>query len=385
MTHRRSWVLIAGTMYWMLNSDYPSSNWGSIDVDGRWRLTHYAMAQSYSPLLVTAVVATLPGAETPPPPPPAPTCQRHFDMNREGTTVSQFHVTSPSDCCVACGNATSVAARSGGGGHCEAYSWLGGLCFLSNSSGYHRADTRNLVSGLCTENACTKTACSTCSTPEPPVGGVRSLIVHVANDWFGPDRSAEPIDSSAVTIELIRFSDAKSVVLDHQASPIQSGSGAVIYSAPVADVLRGSRGLCGSVSDCFALARFRPGIGGLGAITNTDGGLALLSNFKNLALRSANVTLTCTAARSIGGGSGGTVTLAADAVTLYAVVTSSLRGRFDRNGVLLQPGVQTGLMFLPWGQEVEAGAGGDPEEAAAAFCASLTVEAVNLGSVTTVV
>ena len=49
-----------------------------------------AIAQCYSPLMVSAVVVTLPGNHMPPSPPfpPASTCQRHFDMNNEGTTIA---------------------------------------------------------------------------------------------------------------------------------------------------------------------------------------------------------------------------------------------------------------------------------------------------------
>ena len=44
--HLKRWMLgTMGMMYWMLNSPYPSANWGSIDVDGNWRLTHYGNAQ----------------------------------------------------------------------------------------------------------------------------------------------------------------------------------------------------------------------------------------------------------------------------------------------------------------------------------------------------
>ena len=45
------------------------------------------------------------------------------------------------------------------------------------------------------------------------------------------------------------------------------------------------------------------------------------------------------------------MTLRADVVVLYATVSSSARGRFDRNGVLLRPGVGTELTFSPWGPD----------------------------------
>jgi hypothetical protein len=257
-----------GTMYWMLNSDYPSPNWGSVDVEGNWRLTHYAMAQCYSPLLVTAVVATLLGSEPPPPPPRAsPTCQRHFDMNKEGTTISQFDAASPNDCCAACGKRTAAEA----GGACKAYSWLGGHCYLSNSSGYHSADPRDLVSGLCTDSACTTAACSKCGSAGPMK--IRSLVVHLANDHYAADGGSAAVGSSALKLELIRFADGASMELPLASSPpVQSGSGAVMYSAAVADVLRTSHGLCDSVAVCFALATFRDTATRAGAIANTDGG-----------------------------------------------------------------------------------------------------------------
>ena len=68
------------------------------------------------------------------------------------------------------------------------------------------------------------------------------------------------------------------------------------------------------------------------------------------------------------------VNLTADAVALYVTVSSSVRGRFNRNAVLLRPGVETTLAFLPWGVR--------PSNAA--FQASLSVQGVNLGTVKSV-
>ena len=68
-----------GTMYWMLNSDYPSPSWGSVDESGNWRLTlcHARMLFAY---IVSAVVMS-PGPAASPTPLPSKTCQTHFDMN----------------------------------------------------------------------------------------------------------------------------------------------------------------------------------------------------------------------------------------------------------------------------------------------------------------
>jgi hypothetical protein len=318
------------------------------------------MVQCYSPLLVSAVVMTLAGPSNhtpaPSPPPPSPTCQRHFDMNKEGTTIAKIRLASPGHCCEACGS------RSGGA--CEAYSFLNGLCYLSNSSTYHSADNRDLVSGLCTHGACTTAVCTKCGSSAAQKKKVRSLVVHIANDHYSANGSSAAVDSSALKLELIRFSDGKSMELPLASSqPVQSGSGAAVYSTAVEDVLKSSQGLCASVADCFALATFATPPPGGGAITNGEGGLALLANFKDLHLQSANVTLTT---------SGLTVTLKADAVTLYATVSSSVRGRFDRNAILLRPGVASKLTFLP---REEVGGGG------ASFASTLHLEAVNLGSV----
>ena len=317
-----------------------------------------AMAQCYSPLMVSAVVVTLPGNYTPPSPPspPSPTCQRHFDMNKEGTTIAIVPSSSPKDCCTTCGKRRATAS-----GACEAYSWLDGQCYLSNSSSYNKTDPRDLVSGLCIDGACTTAACSTCEGPSTGPTKIRSLVVHVANDHHTTNGSSAAVDSSALKLVLVRFSDGKSMELPLASSqPVQSGSGTVVYSSSVADVLQSSQGLCDSIGDCLALATFRDSPSGV--IANREGGLALLANFKELHLRSSNVTLTT---------SGLTVTLTTDAVTLYATVSSSARGRFDRNGVLLRPGVETKLTFVPW------------EVSGASFALSLRVEAVNLGSVKT--
>ncbi len=42
-----------GTLFWQLNDNWPVSSWSSIEYNGRWKLLHYVMARSYSPVLVT--------------------------------------------------------------------------------------------------------------------------------------------------------------------------------------------------------------------------------------------------------------------------------------------------------------------------------------------
>ena len=346
-----------GTMYWTLNSDYPSSSWGSIDVTGSWRLTHYAIAQAYSPLLLSLAAMSLPSNATPPAPsPPSPTCQRNFDMNKEGTTISTTKEATPAACCASCG----------GNAACKAFTWLSGSCYLSNSAGYHSADGRPLISGLCTGGACSPTTCAKCS------GGlaapsVRSLVLHVANDHHSqPD---VPFDTSALKLELVRFADGKSVELDLSGQQIvQSGSGKVIYSRAVADVLRASGGLCASAAECLALATFRDYLAP--AVANTEGGLALLGNFKSLGLKTANIK----AVASCSVAEGCSVALTSDAVALYATLSSSLQGRFSTNGVLLRPNTPRKLAFLPF----EGHAFGF-QFSAANFSSTLSLQAVNLG------
>jgi hypothetical protein len=349
-----------GTMYWMLNSDYPSPSWGSVDEDGNWRLTHYAMREAYSPVLASAVVMYLPGSAAPPPPPPPPpssTCQTHFDMNADGTTITTFAAATPADCCAACGTQTQ----------CKAYSWLNGKCFLSNSSGYHHADPRPLVSGLCTNSSCTRVVCSACKAD--PGGSAaattRSLVVHIANDHYAFDGSSSPVDASSLHLELIRFRDGQSVDLALTANQsVQSGTGGVVFTAPVDDLLNATGGFCTSSADCFALATFRDADAQADdrPILNMEGGLALLANFKDLSLPTANINVTIEDYR---------VTLTADAVALYVTVSSSVRGRFKRNAVLMRPGVALTFDFLPW----------NDEPSNATFAASLSVQGVNVGNV----
>ena len=45
-----------GSLYWTVNSDYSGLDWGSLDVDGRWRLTHHMIQQVYAPLMLSTVV-----------------------------------------------------------------------------------------------------------------------------------------------------------------------------------------------------------------------------------------------------------------------------------------------------------------------------------------
>ena len=346
-----------GTMYWTLNSDYPSSSWGSIDVTGSWRLSHYAIAQAYAPLLLSLTAMSLPSNATPPAPsPPSSTCQRNFDMNKEGTTISTTKDATPAACCALCG----------GNAACKAYTWLSGSCYLSNFAGYHRADGRPLISGLCTGGACSAATCAKCS------GGraaptERSLVLHVANDdHIQPD---VPFDASALKLELVRFADGASVELPLSGQQIvQSGSGKVIYTRAVADVLSASGGLCASSAECLALATFRDPPAP--AAANMEGGLALLGNFKSLGLKMANIkaVASCSAAE------GCSVALTSDAVALYVTLSSSLRGRFSTNGVLLRPHTPRKLAFLPF----ELHAVGF-EFGAANFSSTLSLQAVNLG------
>lgn len=346
-----------GTMYWMMNSDYPSPSWGSIDEDGNWRLTHYAMRECYSPVLVSAVVMSLPGRAATPPPPASPTCQTHFDMNAFGTTITQQSAATPADCCAACGMQTQ----------CKAYTWLNQRCYLSNSSGYHHADPRPLVSGLCTNGSCTKETCSAC-VPGPTTA--RALVVHIANDHYAANGRNIPIAASSLRLELVRFEDGQSVELSLAANQsVESGSGEVVFSTPVDELLKGTHGFCTSVANCFALATFHKPDAQANSHTtsadvfNLEGGLALLANFKDLRLPTANITVAVA--------HGNRVILTADAVALYVTVSSSVRGRFDKNGVLLRPGVDATFVFLPWGEE--------PSKAA--FAASLSVQGVNIGKV----
>ena len=49
-----------------------------------------------------------------------------------------------------------------------------------------------------------------------------------------------------------------------------------------------------------------------------------------------------------------TVVLTSNAVALFVMVHSSLRGRFDRNGVLLLPGLSVELAFISWGPQQDS-------------------------------
>ena len=75
-------------------------------------------------------------------------------------------------------------------------------------------------------------------------------MLHVANDHH----SSIPFDTSALKLELISFVDGKSVELLLSGQQIvQSGSGKVIFSRAVADVLSASGGLCASAVHKYPL------------------------------------------------------------------------------------------------------------------------------------
>ena len=86
----------------------------------------------------------------------------------------------------------------------------------------------------------------------------------------------------------------------------------------------------------------------------------------------ATATVTAT---GLPAGSTHGVVLSSDAVALFVMVHSTLRGRWSDNGVLVLPGEPTTLGFMPWG----AAPGG-----AKAFGASLHVDVANAGSVVSV-
>ena len=64
-----------------------------------------------------------------------------------------------------------------------------------------------------------------------------------------------------------------------------------------------------------------------------------------------------------------TVSLESDAVALFVALTSSVYGRFDRNGVLLVPAELQRLRFVAW-EDFDL----------AAFKAGLDVQGVNVAS-----
>ena len=65
-------------------------------------------------------------------------------------------------------------------------------------------------------------SCSTCEGPSTGPTKIRSLVVHVANDHCATDGSSAAVDSSALKLELIRFSDGKSMEL-----PLASTRGSI--------------------------------------------------------------------------------------------------------------------------------------------------------------
>ena len=152
---------------------------------------------------------------------------------------------------------------------------------------------------------------------------------------------------------------------------MQSGTGRVVLNLPVAQVLRAAK--CASTADCFALATVP---GSSGTQINREGGLALLANFPDLRLPNANIKYQTALTEN----NTHVVVLTSDHVALFAVVRSSFRGKFDRNGVLLLPGEPQTFRFIPWGADLSSTAAeSDFIIPTPAFQASLTLDAVNLG------
>ena len=364
---------------------------------------HYFMRQSYSPLMVSAIATESSGSsgakcghclghckagEEPaggckypcetgsagqccvpcnappaPPSPPTPTCQPHFDMNGDPqNTIQKTPANSPAACCVECGTTKGCAAFTFDGSS---------TCWMTNVTTYHKADSRQppITSGVCTGGACTKAACGKC-TPFGPatLPSTRRLVVHVANDRI----SSGAFDASRIKLELISFADGQKRELPF--TPVEptvpANAGAVVYSQPVADVLKQAPA-CSAAADCFALAtiRDRPH----DDLTSNTGGLALLANFPSLNLKPAKVTARITTTGLPAGSTHGVV-LSSDVVALFVMVHSTLRGRWTDNGVLLLPGEPTTLGFMPWEAAPDA----------KAFGASLHVDVANAGSAVSV-
>jgi hypothetical protein len=123
----------------------------------------------------------------------------------------------------------------------------------------------------------------------------------------------------------------------------------MIFSEPVGSVLR--QGHCATAGDCCAVISAHPNA----SVTqvNTDGGFVIFTHFPDLNLRQANVTANVSAIDStLYSSSSGrprlSVDLESDAVALFVTLTSSVFGRFDRNGILLLPGEPQRLQFTGW-------------------------------------
>ncbi|WP_188150671.1 beta-mannosidase [Teredinibacter waterburyi] len=50
--HRRNRHYCMGTMYWQLNDMWPVTSWASVDYFGRWKASHYAIRETYKPIIV---------------------------------------------------------------------------------------------------------------------------------------------------------------------------------------------------------------------------------------------------------------------------------------------------------------------------------------------
>ena len=157
---------------------------------------------------------------------------------------------------------------------------------MTNVTSYHQPDHRAppITSGRCTGAACTKDTCSRC-TPFGPATkpSTQHLVVHVTNDRLISSDGAGAFDSfSRIKLELISFANGHVVELPlpPTAPAIKPNTGAVIYSKPLADVLKQAPAVCSAASDCFAVAsiRDRP----VDDLTSNTAGLALLANFPEL-------------------------------------------------------------------------------------------------------
>jgi hypothetical protein len=328
-----------GAMFWMLNSPYPSANWASIDVTGRWRLVQYVMAQTYTPLLLSAVATPL----DPPPPPAEPAPIHNVSTCRTGvvlaplvapqstwppTTAKMYrNCASAAECCDLC--AATPA--------CVDWTFLipHEKCYMANVS--HSANVsqaENATAGSCANGACTHPACAACTGPDGDAQAPNFLIVHAAND-----RWAEA-DTSDMQLRIIHFANGRSHEVTIPQGKVGANSGAVVFRRPVKEVLQAAE--CASVYSCFALVSPRQP-----SNDTNDEGLALLANFKDLLLPAANITVSVPPDDESAQENTRRVTLTSDAVALFVMIHTTEQGRWDRNGVLLLPGESHTLSFVP--------------------------------------
>ena len=354
-----------GTMYWMLNSPYPSANWGSIDVTGRWRLVQYAMAQTYTPLLLSAVATPL----APPPPPAAPAVVHNVSTCRTGVALAPAvapaptwppvagkmsrHCASAAECCGFCGAVPGCVEWTFSIEHEKCY-----MSTVSHSANVSKA-LKNMTAGSCAGGACTHAACAACTGPDGDAQAQNFLVVHAANDR----RAAA--DTADMQLRIIHFADGRSheVAIPHNS--VGANSGAVVLRQPVAELLQAVG--CASVRSCFVLVSPRRP-----SNDTNDEGLALLANFKDLLLPAANITVSVAPADESAQPGTRRVTLTSDAVALFAMIHTKDHGRWDRNGVLLLPGQPRTLTFT---RDAGAAASGD-------FGSTLHVDAANIARTT---